>query len=169
MLRASFLPWDPLVRVAGWGRAAGSRLPSTAAPVYCKEQPALWGIKLDEQEKHKSVQKLLSEPLLYADPSAGLHRHGQRRAAEEAPGKPEGLVPSGDAAGPRTGKEPGPQPSPSTPLLPLAASSSSSRARPPKGSGATWFWYQRANPYSKLLARCFLSVSPSKGEKKWGF
>ena len=151
------------------GRAAGSRLPSTADPVYCKEQPDLWGIKLDEQEKHKSVQKLLPEPLLYADPSTGLDRRGQRRAAEKVPRKPEGLVPSGAAAGPRTGKEPEPQPSPSTPLLPLAASSSSSKAHPRQGSGAAGFWYQCANPYSKLLAGCFLSMSPSTGEKKWGF
>lgn len=160
------------MRVAGWGRAALSRLPSTADPVYCKEQPDLWGIKLDEQEKHKSVQKLLSERLLYADPSAGLDRHGQRRAAEEAPGKPKGLVPSGDAAGPRMGKEPEPQPSPSTPLLPLAASSSSSKAHPRKGSGATWFWYQTFCVQTLTASSwldAFCQRLPQKGKRNGDF
>lgn len=142
-------------------------MPSSADPVYCKEQPDLWGVKLDEQEKRKSVQKLLSEPLPCGAPSPGLDRYGQWRAAEEAPGKPGGWSPVGrqlDQAreGARTAAFP------STPSLPLAASSSSSSPSSERLRGHVVL-YQRANPYSKLLAGCFLSKRPSKGEKKWGF
>jgi len=147
------------------GRAAGSRLPSTADPVYYEEEPDLWGTEPDEPEKHKSVQKLLSEPLLHADPSAGLARHGQRGAAEEAPGKPGGLVPSGDAAGARTGRSqnrslPPPHPQRHWQLL---QSPSSERLRSHVVPESV------CKPLQRALGRMLFVNISRKREKKWGF
>lgn len=124
------------------------------------EQPDLWGTKPDEQEKHKSVHKFLAEPLPRADRSVGSDRQGQRGAAEEAPGKAEGLVPGGMQPDQARGRSQNRGRSPSTPSLPLAAP-----PKPQNGSGDTWFWYQPANPSSKLLAGCSVNVSLERGKR----
>lgn len=46
-------------------------------PWLLQEQPELWGMELDEQEKHRAVQELLPEPLLCTNPRMRLDKHGQ--------------------------------------------------------------------------------------------